>query len=364
MVWIGLLTYALAICDSTGRYCAYGTTNDAGQNVLTIHSAAKGWTSIGIGTSMLSCTEIYLIWKNSKGELVLSARNSSSHSMPVYNHASRSHLTNPQYQAPEWANLAASIVVPYKLDNDTLLIYASSDSSVQTPDQKNSNFYMHDSKGSLTGLYFPKSSVKSITAPSKALMDGLITGQMSGGGSNTFGFIDRFFGLNNPGMGGPGNRQGSQSPTGGNAWGHNPTQVSPTYPSAWTQGQQGSSAWGQQGAQYPTSSWGQQGSTNPASAWGQQGAQYPSSAWGQQGSTYPASAWGQQGPTWNQYPSSAWGQQGSRYGQTQASAWTQGQGSSGWNQNAWGQRQSSYYPQSGQAAWTTTSAQQPRSAWG
>lgn len=169
LVWMTFVANSLAFCDQNGQFCAYGTLDESGYNVLTIHSAATGWTSIGIGSSMTSCTEIYLIWKNSKGDLVLSPRNSTSHSMPIFNHVSRSYLTNLQYQAPTWANFAVSIAVPFRLDNNTQLIYANSNTSVVSPEQRNSNFLSHDSFGYISGLDFPNSQVRSLKSQSKVM---------------------------------------------------------------------------------------------------------------------------------------------------------------------------------------------------
>jgi hypothetical protein len=273
--------------------------------------------------------------------------------MPIYNHASRSYLTNHRYQVPAWANLAASIVVPYRLSNLTRFIYASSGSPVQSPDLKNSNFFMHDSKGQFTGLDFPLPIVRSVQAQSKFL-DGLFGGGNGGngamGGTEAIGgteangseqqpkkfkfweFLEKLWRVEPPqesqkfnaGMGGGSQNWGSQNPgmappMGANAWGQNPA-----------------SSWGQQGSngnQYPASSWNQQSSN-----WNQ----YPASSWNQQGynwNQYPASSWSQQGSYWNQYPTSSWGQQGYNWNQYPTSSWgQQGQGSSAWNYNGWGQR--------------------------
>jgi hypothetical protein len=363
LVWMSLVPHLFAFCDQTGRFCVYGTTSESGHNVLTIHSAATGWAAIGIGSSMTSCTEMYLIWKNSKGELILSPRNSSSQAMPIYNHVSRSYLTDLQYQAPTWATLAASIVSPDRLDKNTLLIYALSNELVVSPEIKNSNFNQHDSHGQITGIDYPQSKVNSIKAVSKAetlpkavskaetlpkavskaeTLPKTLGHRKDGWLDRLFGFPQQNIGQSSMGWNGqqqPGSTFGQQQPF--NDWAGQAGSIGQQKPgSSWGQQQPGSS-WGQQ---QPGSSWGQQ---QPASSWGQQ---QPASSWGNQ---RPGSSWG------GQQPSSGWNGQSWTGQQQSGNTWGGQQPSAGWNGQSWTGQQQPVSSWNGQQSWA---GQRPQTA--
>ena len=55
-------------CTSSNSICVVSTKDAATQQTcFTIHSASNGWASIGVGSSSMSGSDMYIAWKNKSG---------------------------------------------------------------------------------------------------------------------------------------------------------------------------------------------------------------------------------------------------------------------------------------------------------
>ena len=65
---VSLLEFALAatFCADPNKFCIVSTMNEKNENqtCFTIHSAQAGWAAIGLGTSVMKGSDMYIGWKN------------------------------------------------------------------------------------------------------------------------------------------------------------------------------------------------------------------------------------------------------------------------------------------------------------
>jgi hypothetical protein len=148
-------------------FCVYSERSENGEMVLTIHSAAGGWASLGIGASMENAIMI-VGWRNSQGGITLSDRRSTDRSMPRPLRTI-SKLLELKVPAPAWANLAFTFSRPLdaadaRITAETVFIYGYSTTPPTQPDDPNSNFAIHTGRGNLGRLDVSK--VQNVDPPS------------------------------------------------------------------------------------------------------------------------------------------------------------------------------------------------------
>ena len=167
--------------------CIFGEPDGKGNILITIHSAAKGWVGMGIGTSM-SNSAIIVGWKNSQGEYVISDRAGTSRSLPGLA-TTISQLVPLKYPAPSWANLAYTVSRPLKstssaITSSSSYIYAFSDRSPSNRDSASSSFPKHSSAGLFDVLDFTTAKgISKFIPPASASNAGRIINQNTGVGS-------------------------------------------------------------------------------------------------------------------------------------------------------------------------------------
>jgi hypothetical protein len=140
-------------------FCVYSERSDTGDMVLTIHSAAGGWASLGIGASMENAIMI-VGWRNSQGGITLSDRRSTDRSMPRPS-TSISKIIDLKVPAPSWATLSFTFTRPLEASDvritaETVFIYGYSTAGPTQPDDPNSNFAIHTGRGNLGRLDISK----------------------------------------------------------------------------------------------------------------------------------------------------------------------------------------------------------------
>ena len=69
-----LLEFALAakFCSDPNKFCIVSTKSPStNETCFTIHSAQGGWAAIGLGTSVMTGSDMYIGWKNGTSSTVL-----------------------------------------------------------------------------------------------------------------------------------------------------------------------------------------------------------------------------------------------------------------------------------------------------
>ena len=141
-------------CIVPNKLCVYGRKEN-NTVIYTVHSAAKGWTSIAIGTSMKGA-DFYIGWKGTS-KTVLSRRTATGNRMPTPSSNQIASIIPLQKSAPSWATNAFSFSRPISSDNTITAaspyIYAYSDASPSNIDDPNSSISMHEDgdAGKITG---------------------------------------------------------------------------------------------------------------------------------------------------------------------------------------------------------------------
>ena len=102
---------------------------------------------------------VYVAWQNSTGVITFSVRKPTGHSLPPSSTESAPTLISLQIPAPEWANIAYSIIRPIRESITTLsatsnYIYAYSSRMPSDIDASQSPFTYHDSFGSISNIDF------------------------------------------------------------------------------------------------------------------------------------------------------------------------------------------------------------------
>ena len=131
------------------NFCVYGQAQDQ-EITFTLHAAALGWASFGIGKVMdQSC--MYLGWKNSTGGYTVASTRGVGHGQPKLAPVQDLEVVPTTIPAPKWAKLAFSfkrkIGGDCPLTSQSDFIYAYADSLPAFPDQLATAYGRHSSFG-------------------------------------------------------------------------------------------------------------------------------------------------------------------------------------------------------------------------
>jgi hypothetical protein len=68
---------------TTGQFCVISTISENKEVCFTVHSGSAGWASIGVGTSVMTDSDMYIGWKNSSnGISVFNVKGVSGYGIP------------------------------------------------------------------------------------------------------------------------------------------------------------------------------------------------------------------------------------------------------------------------------------------
>ena len=78
------LALGARFCNKAGKFCIVSTMNKEDQNQIcfTIHSAQAGWAAIGVGTSKMDGSDMYIGWKNGADFSVFNFKGVPNHGIP------------------------------------------------------------------------------------------------------------------------------------------------------------------------------------------------------------------------------------------------------------------------------------------
>jgi hypothetical protein len=150
-----LISYIFLIASAASQICIQPAEKlcvhskvDGNRILITVHSAAKGWTAIGQGASMLSA-KIFNGWKNSSAGYTVVAMKATTYNARPSVADDMATAMALQVPAPAWANIAYSYWRPLSSIAVSDFIYAYSDIAPVTPDSPTSVFEKHIARGSL-----------------------------------------------------------------------------------------------------------------------------------------------------------------------------------------------------------------------
>ena len=79
------LSFGARFCNKAERFCIVSTRNDQNNNetCFTIHSAQAGWAAMGVGTSGMEGSDMYIGWKNGASDFsVFNFKGVANHGIP------------------------------------------------------------------------------------------------------------------------------------------------------------------------------------------------------------------------------------------------------------------------------------------
>ncbi|KAJ3271579.1 hypothetical protein HDV01_006541 [Terramyces sp. JEL0728] len=123
-----LVSFIHAYCNQN-HYCVYGSKNGSSA-IITVHSAAKGWSAIGNGQGMLN-SDLFVVFKDYSGDYSLVQSRATAFSLPVKNENPSAKIVDLAVPSPSWAGMAYSFSVPVDLFNRNYFSFAGSDKNPQ-----------------------------------------------------------------------------------------------------------------------------------------------------------------------------------------------------------------------------------------
>ncbi|KAJ3313573.1 hypothetical protein HDV04_001790 [Boothiomyces sp. JEL0838] len=94
-----------------GVFQVSGAPSTNGQTCFTVHSAEGGWAAIGVGSTAMSGSDIYLGWKN-QGTVMVGNFKGTGHNQPSPNSVQNAQQVTLMETAPSWSKLSFSFCRP------------------------------------------------------------------------------------------------------------------------------------------------------------------------------------------------------------------------------------------------------------
>ena len=134
-------------------FCVYGKPDGNGSTIFTVHSAAAGWASVGVGSSMTGSI-MYVGWLNSTQGVTFSCRDGTGLNVPQISTraAVSAKMVSLSVPAPAWAKISFSFSRPSMSAANAVsvgsnYIYATAAAAPSMRDDRTSSFPIHDSRG-------------------------------------------------------------------------------------------------------------------------------------------------------------------------------------------------------------------------